>query len=617
MHHPVLPALLRAVGRITVIGALVGAPFLLAASASTAAPAPVTQAISSTTNVTAPTGNGACLNGPSDAVNCNLYSSKEDVWLSGLPNAAVLGDGTYFFAVLVPGGQLDPNDGGAANLSDQPGGDAYTNRTFSIDNGTISYAGDHGFFDNKVQMFPYDDTTNPGGVYILAACKISAPNSYPVKPSDCKYDAFKVQTGTPSASGLVVTKDAAGSYDTTYSWTIGKSVDKTRVEQIGGTATFNYTVTVGYDGGVNSNVHVTGTIDVFNPNAGSVSGVDVTDVLSDSTVCTVNAGAATNLTVAAGDNYYGYSCDLSSTPQGQLDNTATATWPEQAVDPEGALAAGSSDFIFSDIGFAQTLIDNCVNATDSYAGPLGTVCAGDANPKLFTYSRTIAIPAYDCVAYDNTATFTTNTTGTTGSASARVTVCGPAKTGALTMGFWQNKNGQGIITGGAKTGTVCNSGTWLRGYAPFQDLSATATCAAVGTYVTNVIKAANCSGSTCNAMLKPQMLATALDVYFSDPALGGNQIKAPAPIGAVKIDLTKVCKMIDGSGGVATCPGVFEDASPAFGGSAALTVQQMLTFASSQSNVGGTVWYAQVKATQVLAKDAFDAINNQVAFSAP
>src|SRR4051812_23900221 len=143
MFYPPVSALRRTAGRLAVIGALVGAPFLLAANASTAAPAPVTHAISSTTNVTAPTGNGACLNGPADAVNCNLYSSKEDVWLSGLPNAAALGDGTYFFAVLVPGGQLDPNDGGSSNLSDAPGGDAYTNRTFSIAGGTITYGGDH------------------------------------------------------------------------------------------------------------------------------------------------------------------------------------------------------------------------------------------------------------------------------------------------------------------------------------------------------------------------------------------------------------------------------------------------------------------------------------------
>ena len=50
----------------------------------------------------------------------------------------------------------------------------------------------------------------------------------------------------------------------------------------------------------------------------------------------------------------------------------------------------------------------------------------------------------------------------------------PMQSGALTMGFWQNKNGQGIISGQAKTG-VCASATWLRQYAPFQDLSATST----------------------------------------------------------------------------------------------------------------------------------------------
>lgn len=48
-----------------------------------------------------------------------------------------------------------------------------------------------------------------------------------------------------------------------------------------------------------------------------------------------------------------------------------------------------------------------------------------------------------------------------------------------------------------------------------------------------------------NAMLKAQMLATALDVYFSDAALGGNKINAPAPIRGVSIDLTMICSMID------------------------------------------------------------------------
>ena len=46
-----------------------------------------------------------------------------------------------------------------------------------------------------------------------------------------------------------------------------------------------------------------------------------------------------------------------------------------------------------------------------------------------------------------------------------------------------------------------------------------------------------------------------------------------------------------------------------------LTVSQMLAYAASQSNTGGVLWYGNVKATQEMAKDAFDAVNNQVAFA--
>jgi hypothetical protein len=588
----------------------------VAAATSVSSAAPVTHAVSTTTNVNATTGNGACLNGgpnaaTEDPVNCNSYDSKADVWLSGLPNSAALGAGTYFFAVLDPGGQADPNDGATKNLSNS---DTHSDRSFSIDSsGAITNLGTHQLQNNELQMLPYDNTTNPGGVYILAVCKIDATNTYPVAANDCKYDAFKVRTAYPSASGLVISKDAAGAYDNTYTWGIAKSVDKTLVKQAGGSATFNYTVAVTHDAGSISHVTVTGTIAVFNPNNDPVSGVTVADQLSDRTNCTVNGTFPD--TVQPGETDYTYSCSLYALPQGQLDNVAAVSWPAQDLSTDGALPEGSADFTFSDIAFTANLIDNCVSVSDSFAGLLGSACVGEANPKSFTYARTIAMPQYGCVSYPNTATFTTNTTGTTGSASQTVTVCGPVHTGALTIGFWQNKNGQGIIKAGASTYGVCNSGTWLRHYAPFQGLSATASCATVATYVYNVIKAATCGGSTCNAMLKAQMLATALNVYFSDPTLGGNKINAPHPIGGVTIDLTKICAMIDGSGGVSTCGSTYESVSAAFGGATSLTVSQMLAYAASQSNAGGTVWYGQVKATQTLAKDAFDAINNQVAFA--
>ena len=119
-------------------------------------------------------------------------------------------------------------------------------------------------------------------------------------------------------------------------------------------------------------------------------------------------------------------------------------------------------------------------------------------------------------------------------------------------------------------------------------------------YFTGVFNAANAGGTTMNPMLKAQMLATALNVYFSNPSLGGNKIGAPAPIGGVTIDLTNI--------------GGSENVSAAFGGATSMTVLQMITYAAGQSTAGGSTWYANVKATQGLAKDAFDAINNQLVF---
>lgn len=811
----------------------------------------------------------ACLNGKGTGVNdtnCNIYQSKKDVFLSGLPVSAALGPGNYFFAVLDPGGQNDPNDGSAGNLSSFVDGD-YANRTFTVgSDGSIAYSGTNVFdaANNLLSLYPYDDTNNPGGFYILAVCAVpSSPSSGTelpgVDPSSCKYDAFKVgasQTGVGSA--LTVSKDASGAFTDTWTWGISKSVDPTQ-QNTSSSATFNYTVSVTHDSGTISGVTVSGTIQVFNPNINSgsntvpVSQVAVTDQLSDGTPCSVPGATSTTLTSAA--TSFPYTCTLNGVPQGELDNTVTVTWPDQTLSDGDFLLGGTATFTFSSIAFTETKVDDCVTVTDTLGGTLGTVCQSDPSPTAFSYPLTFNDPAGTCTSHNNTASFTTNTTGATGTASQSVTdcigadlsvsktanpsftraynwtisknvdktlveqtgggtatfnytvnaaetgftdsdwevtgtitvqnpndwedvpltsltdtidnngsctvdtsagltipasgsasfpytctyasapspssgtntatakwdstgaatpdgaasgtasyafgaptklvnqtvtvqdtfngttttlgtltatdtspfasatytyshtvpvptnncvtypntaqivetgqsasqtveVCGPAKTGALTMGFWQNKNGQTIIKN--YSGTNCQAlATWLRKFHPFSDLTAT-TCGSspslgatsasgVVGYVYTVIKNATCTSTskTCNSMLKAQMLATALDVYFSDQSLGGNRINAPAPIDGVTIDLTKICKMIDGSGGTASCSGNFENVSSAFGGATSLTVMQMLLYQNTADPTadGGADWYNQVKATQVLAKDAFDAINNQVAFS--
>lgn len=395
-------------------------------------------------------------------VNCNEYAQKQDVFLNGSPSKS--DSGTYFFAVLVPGGQPDPNDGSFKNLSDTtcdpyagcpgptnqtdgtpiPSGDATSNREFSVDSlGNITNLGNHVFDANgnggkgSLSVYPFDDTTNNGGVYILAVCKISDSQNTQaiavptVKGSDCKYDAFKVQAAPPvipTASDLVVTKDASGSNTETWTWGIQKAVDQTEIDTSNGSATFNYTVTVTHDSGTISDVQVNGTIQVFNPNVDASNNVvpvditSVTDQLSDGTNCTVTNGGAQTLTQEETD--FTYSCDLSSLPQGELDNTVTVDWPTQLLSNGATLDGNSADFTFTDIAFDQTNVDDCVSVSDTLGGTLGTVCSSDPSPTTFQYPITFTgDPAGTCTTHDNTATFTANTTGTTDSAGQEVKQC--------------------------------------------------------------------------------------------------------------------------------------------------------------------------------------------------
>ncbi len=363
---------------------------------------------------------------------------------------------------------------------------------------------------------------------------------------------------------------------------------------------------------------MTGQIRLTNPNTlQTVSGVNVTDAVDNGGSCTVTGGG-TNVTVPAqGFVVLNYTCTYTSMPAYTGINTATATWDAAANRTPTGSASSSANFVF-DTGAAgnPTNINSPITVKDTMGSStitLGTVTGTTSQPyasKTFNYSRSIPV-AFGCRPYTNTARIVE--TGQT--ASQTVTVCGPIKTGALTMGYWQNKNGQGIITSSASTNGVCNLTTWLRQYAPYQDLSATASCNAAATYVYNIIKSANAAGSSMNPMLKAQMLATALDTYFSDPTLGGNRIKAPAPIGLAYIDLTQICGMIDSSSGTSTCGGKVQNASSAFGGATSMTVFEILAYAASQSNAGGSLWYGNVKAIQELAKNTFDAINNQVAIA--
>jgi hypothetical protein len=147
-------------------------------------------------------------------VNENLYAAKTDVYLDGGPGiaapqtAAGLDDGTYVFMVTDPSGK---------KLLSQ---DAAQCREFTVANGIITGvvpAGgcehatgtdvDHGAV--TVQLFPFADTPNPGGVYKVWAMLVT---NYPASclstvdcaigrhgftPSLSKTDNFKVRSTVP------------------------------------------------------------------------------------------------------------------------------------------------------------------------------------------------------------------------------------------------------------------------------------------------------------------------------------------------------------------------------------------------------------------------------------
>ncbi len=564
-------------------------------------------------------GPGTCLNGPGD-VNCNIYTAKQHVWLNAGPAATStgFGDGEYFFVVLEPGGGVNDDDSG--NLSDEmgvPGGDAYTNRVFTISGGVATYSGSHTVTGNasasaKIRLVPYDDTSNPGGEYRIAICRLGDVGStaddwdYPAGSNQCKRDNFKVLEGPTDVGGEVfpptVTKNVVATYDDQYTWAITKAAGTPTV--VSGDVTIPYTVTVTPSGPTPTNYELGGTIEVTNLNDFPIT-VAISDSV-DGLTCDLAgeadlSGGGTALVVDGSvtvpdqsEANVDYTCPVTG-PSGAAEpaNTVTITWGEI-----GDLPAGSA---FDTVPYEYALddtIDKCVTVTDAFDGGLatsigaGTYCAA-SGPIAYTNNAHVRLG--QCRTIANTAAFTTNDSEATGTASASVTACGP---NGLTMGFWQNKNGQGLIKGGTATAGVCNSGTYLRTLAPFQDLSATASCSGVATYVTSMIKAADAAGASMNKMLKAQMLATALDVYFS----ATNTQFFSGPIGGYTVDLTNICV-----GGYPANPC---NVTSAFGGMGSMTVSQMLAYAANQSNVGGSVWYGQVKATQEKAKNAFDAINN-------
>jgi len=465
--------------------------------------------------------------------------------------------------------------------------------------------------------FTYDDSyvcpDVSSGLYTNGKYVYTENNTATLKIGDRILDSALASTrvtclsSVPQSQALTITKTVVPMFQRVFTWDISKEVDKTLVEKAGGSAVFNYTVNVRQTGVENRFWAVNGKITVTNPNTKfAIGGVDVTDTVNNGGDCSVANG--TDLTIPAGGSVVlNYTCTYASAPTSHSGlNIAAATWEASPKTP-GGTATHSASFAF-DTGTTgnPSYTNRSITVTDSFQGTtktLGTVIASTGTSyvsKAFNYARTVSMPSYGCKSYPNTARI-----AQTGQVAGKtITVCGPIKLGGRTISYWQGSSGQGIIKYSGSSSSICKLTPWLRQFAPFQDLSATASCRNAASYVYNTMRAATSYGATMNKMLKAQMLATALDVYFSDPALGSNKISAPVPIGGVTVDLTSV-----------KAGSSYQDVGNAFGSTTSMTVLQMLNYAANQSNVGGSTWYDNIRSTQELAKNAFNAINSNWMFA--
>lgn len=156
-------------------------------------------------------------------VNGNNYDAKEDVYLNGGPtkapcSAGKIETGNYYFQVTSPSGDT--------LLSS----DAITDRGFSTANGVIfGYTGPHGHSvgpcgSDTVQLIPYDDTPNPGGVYKVWVTRqtdynpSSTTGSFGFVPGNTKTDNFRIKPHVVSEYGTInvykfYDKNANGMWD--------------------------------------------------------------------------------------------------------------------------------------------------------------------------------------------------------------------------------------------------------------------------------------------------------------------------------------------------------------------------------------------------------------------
>jgi len=270
-----------------------------------------------------------------------------------------------------------------------------------------------------------------------------------------------------------VTKDAATSFNRTWTWTIDKSIDETCFLTLPSGDSYNattHTVTIQstedidvcYKAVINAtsadgDFNVTGNITVTNHNPERDAIITaLKDVLPGSISGNVDCGAAPPFTVAK--NGGELKCTYSGAAKTDGTNTATATLENHSYSSDGSSkVSGSSDYKgTAPVAFSSTPteeIDECVSVSDllqksgvdAGSKDLGSYCASQGVPHTFSYKYSFGPAGIAVVCgdnrFDNTATLTTNDTKTDVTDAEFVNISVQCNIGCtLTLGYWKTHN---------------------------------------------------------------------------------------------------------------------------------------------------------------------------------
>ena len=424
-------------------------------------------------------------------VNANQFAAKEDVYLNGGPQNAGGGPGfapgTYYFQVTDPSGAtLLSSDsifcrqvvvGSNGRINGVPG---IADPNCTNTGGNFHLVGTFNTLNNSqgVQLFPFDNTPNAGGVYKVWLTAIGSyqpgSGSFGFGPSNIKTDNFKIGESTPCTENCgpppQSTLSGVKYYDKARNGVLDV-VDDGPVQGVTihitstGTPSFAPITTTTDAGGAFSAVvplHAPFQVCEDKTLAPFTTGLwEQTGPLNGATAGLGNATAAAGCwngiaEVDFGDLNFGNVAKITGTKYYDSNKDGVPNGVEPTIDGFKVLFCADANCVGTPVYTGVALTAN--GGTYSFYLPTATssfqvceVVPNVSNPANSFWSQTG--PLFPASPIGNTGTGSAASTALkcwsgsgTVSGMYLTNICFTRPSGGFTLGFWSNKNGQALIT---------------------------------------------------------------------------------------------------------------------------------------------------------------------------